>query len=213
MIGKHYTVVLAVLAREHNILAINHTRKKCHALVLNRLAVQSNNIKSYKIFCFYYLRQNTKAVVSCIGCIICRFTIIIKKLDKPRVFYAALFNCRGRKYHALGYSVFGVEFYFIIGFSQPVYDSDCFTVGGKVRIRFKLGNSFFEIVITKLIRQLIENPACCLVTRVHFIQLELEKMAIIKRVKLDIRSFDKFTYGIKNKRISVINNSAAKANG
>src|SRR4030042_6919367 len=114
-------IIFTVLAGKHNVAAVNFARKKSHALVFYCFAVEGYNFKSGKIFCFYQLRQDSKAVISRIGRIIGNFAVVIKKLHEPGVFTASAFVFRNGKDNPFGYSVIGSETHLIIGVGKPVH--------------------------------------------------------------------------------------------
>ena len=114
VVREHDVIVFTVLAREHNILAVDFTGEKSHALVLNCLAVEGYNFKVNKILCFNQLRQDFKAIIGRIGSIIGNHTFIIKKLYEAGIFNATAFVFRNGKDNSLGYAVLRSKIHFII---------------------------------------------------------------------------------------------------
>ncbi len=101
IVGEHDEEVFIVLARNHRVESVDASGKKCHPLILDRSAVQSEDTKIQKIPRFHQLGENNASVVGGIGGIVERRSVVIDKADKARIFNAIALIRRNREYNAL----------------------------------------------------------------------------------------------------------------
>ncbi len=67
IVGIHQVEVLAVLARDHGVLAVDPAREKRHALALNFAAVERADLEVEEIGRLQKLRNGDAAIVGGVG--------------------------------------------------------------------------------------------------------------------------------------------------
>src|SRR5258708_2441971 len=86
--GEHDEEVFIVLALNHRVEPVDAWGKKRNPLILGRPAIQSAYTKIQKIPRFHQLGENNESVVSGIGGVVERRSVVIDKPDKAGVFNA-----------------------------------------------------------------------------------------------------------------------------
>ena len=126
IVREHEVIVFTVLAGKHDVLAVNFTREKSHALVLHCFTVEGYYIKFKKFPGGNQLGQNGQIIISRIGGVVGNLPIVIDKSHEAGVFYALAFVFGNGKDNPFGNSMIGMEVYFIIGINQPVHNLEDF---------------------------------------------------------------------------------------
>src|SRR5580704_9239588 len=118
---EHDEEVFIVLARNHRVQPVDASGKKCHPLILDRSAIQSEYTKIQKIPGFHQLGENNASVVGGIGGVVERRSVVIDKADKAGVFNAIALIRGNREYNSLAHREVGREAKFVITLGQPVH--------------------------------------------------------------------------------------------
>ena len=114
VVGKHDQNVLVVLARKHNVTAVDFAREKRHALVFHGGAIERAEFEVDKVRRLQQLRKGNLAVVGGVSCVVGEAAILVLEADKASVLDAVPLACRGRKDDALRDLAAGGEVYFVV---------------------------------------------------------------------------------------------------
>ncbi len=85
IVGIHQVEVLAVLARDHDVLAADPAREKRHALALHLAAVQRADLEVEKIAGFQHLGNGDPAIVGGVGRDIGDAAVVLDEPDEARI--------------------------------------------------------------------------------------------------------------------------------
>ena len=106
IVRKHDRVVLAILARQHDVLAPDLPREQRHSLTLRLFAVQRTDLEGDEVAGLDELWQDSFPVVCGIGRVVDHAAVIVDKAHETGILDALALGLRHREDHPFGNLVF-----------------------------------------------------------------------------------------------------------